>query len=156
MKLSPHFDLSEFTRSDIAVRHNIDNTLPDTLLTKAMDTASMMERIRAHLSSVVGYPVSISVTSGYRCLPLNRAVGSKDYSDHPKMLAIDFTASGFGDPFTVASELATVVDALGIGQLIHEFGYWVHVSTAVPANPNNRTITISNAGVQVGIQRIEI
>lgn len=152
MKLSPHFDLSEFTRSDTAARLGIDNSLPEYLAPAAQTTAAMMEAIRAYLSSLKGYPVTIRVNSGYRCLKLNKAIGSHSGSDHPLMCAVDFTAPGFGTPYEVAKALATAADSLGIGQLIAEFGQWVHVSTKHPGNPNNRIITISRNGVVMGIK----
>jgi len=151
MKLSPHFNLEEFTRSSTAARLGIDNDLPIELTGEAQRTAAMMEAIRAYLSKVKGYPVTVRVSSGYRCLPLNKAIGSKDTSDHVLMCAIDFTAPGFGSPFEVAKELAPVVDSLGIGQLILEYGQWIHVSTKTPKNINNRIITISHSGTVMGI-----
>ena len=151
MKLSSHFDLAEFTRSSTAARLGIDNDLPIELTGAAQRTAAMMEAIRAYLSKLKGYPVTVRVSSGYRCLALNRAIGSKDSSDHPLMCAIDFTAPGFGSPFDVALALEPAVDSLGIGQLIAEYGQWVHVSTKTPSNINNRIITISKDGTVMGI-----
>ncbi len=49
MKLSPEFTLEEFTRSDTALRLGIDNSLPPQLTSKALETAHMLERIRAYL-----------------------------------------------------------------------------------------------------------
>ncbi|MDB5731042.1 MAG: peptidase [Variovorax sp.] len=142
MNLSPHFSLDEFTAT---AHRGIDNSLPDSLLPQAKLTADLMEKIRAHLG------VPIIVTSGYRCIALNRAIGSADTSDHPKAMAVDFKAPSFGTPFAVATELAEHADALGIGQLIHEFGRWVHVSTRMPIQTRNRVITISAAGTVGGI-----
>lgn len=151
MNLTEHFTVAEFTDSDTARRHGIDNSLPATLLVEATSTCEMLERIRARLSRLVGQPVPIIVTSGYRCLALNRVIGSGDGSDHVRAAAVDFKAPKFGTAFQLATILAPLVGELGIGQLIHEFGSWVHVSTRVPSKPVNRIITISRRGTEAGI-----
>lgn len=152
MQLSEHFTVEEFTESDTATRQGIDNSLPATLLPAAQATCQMLERIRECLSSIAGRPIPIIVTSGYRSAVLNAAVGSGPGSDHPRALAADFKAPAFGTPREICDALADRVDDLGIGQLIHEFGRWVHVSTRTPANAVNRIITITARGTEVGIQ----
>lgn len=154
MNLSPHFSLEEYIASDTAMRLGIDNRLPDSLMEEARRTCEMMERIRARLSRLVGQPVPIVITSGYRCPQLNRAIGSTDTSDHVRAMAVDFKAGRFGTAYQVAQLLAPIVGELEIGQLIHEFGSWVHVSTRRPEKPINRIITISRRGTEVGIQEV--
>ena len=152
--LTAHFSLAEFTASDTAKRQHIDNSLPDSLRVTAVQTCSMMERIRARLCTLAGRDISIAVTSGYRCVALNAAIGSVATSDHPRAMAVDFKAPGFGTPFQIATALAPFVSEMGIGQLIHEFGAWVHVSTRRPSSDVNRIITISTHGTVVGIERV--
>lgn len=154
MNLTPHFTREEFTASDTALRLGIDNSLPEQMLDEARRTCEMMERIRARLTRLAGQQVPIVVTSGYRCLQLNRAIGSADTSDHVRAMAMDFKAGYFGAPYHVARMLAPLVDELSIGQLIHEYGTWVHVSTRLPADPINRIITISKRGTEVGVQEV--
>ena len=154
MKLTPHFTLEEFTRSDTALRLGIDNRLPPQLMRAAQETAHMMERIRAYLCDRAGCDIPIVVTSGYRCAALNQAVGSKTSSDHVRMLAVDFKAPEFGSAYAVAKALQTGVSGLQIGQLIHEFGAWVHVSTRIPDLAANRIITINSHGTQPGIVKV--
>ena len=149
MKLSSHFTLAEFTESDYADRHGISNDLPEDLLASALATAEMMERIRDALG---GKP--IHSLSGYRCAAVNTGIGSGVTSDHIKALAVDFKCPEFGTPYAVAKHLSTQLESLGIGQLIHEFGTWVHVSTRQPSNDINRILTISRRGTVVGIERI--
>jgi len=149
MMLSAHFSLAEFTASDTALRKGIDNSLPGGLVPAAQTTARMMEAIRAALG---GLPITL--TSGYRSPALNAAIGSGPTSDHPRAQAVDFKCPAFGTPYEVAKHLATKLDSLGIGQLIHEYGTWVHVSTRPASKIVNRVITISAAGTQVGIQRV--
>lgn len=151
MNLSPHFTDHEFTASDMAERRGIDNSLPSALLANAEGTARMLESIRTYLSKRAGRDIPVQITSGYRCPALNRAIGSSDASDHTKAMAADIKAPAFGTAFEVATALAPHVSELGIGQLIHEFGSWVHVSTRVPSNPVNRIITIDKAGTHLGI-----
>ena len=143
--MTPHFTLSEFTASDTAARLGINNDLPDELRENALKTLEMMERIRFHIDA------PITITSGYRCEALNRAIGSKPTSDHTLAFAVDFKAPKAGTPAEIAKDLASVIDVLGIGQLILEFGAWVHVSLARPDKVINRIITIDKTGVRAGI-----
>ena len=143
--MTPHFSLEEFTASDTAARLNIDNRLPDELREAAHQTLEMMERIRFHIEA------PITITSGYRCEALNKAVGSKPGSDHTLAFAVDFKAPRAGTPFQIAASLAPVIKIIGIGQLILEFGTWVHVSTRIPDKTINRIITIDKIGVKAGI-----
>ena len=149
MKLSEHFTLEEATVSQTAARMGIDNTPDDAMLQEMIKTAEFMEGVRETL----GKP--ITVTSWYRCPDLERAVagiapGRPLSGHHPKGAAVDFICPGFGSPLMVAQRLATEVDRLGIGQLIYEFGGWVHISR-LPVAPVNRVITIDQRGVQAGI-----
>jgi zinc D-Ala-D-Ala carboxypeptidase len=154
MNLSPHFTLAEFTASDTAARLGIDNDLPIHLVEVARGTAQMMERIRSHLTYLHGNPVPIVVTSAWRSPKLNAAIGSRGSSDHLKMLAVDFKAPAFGSPAKVCRALVPAVDDLGIGQLIHEFGAWVHVSSRDPDRASNRIITATARGFVTGIQEV--
>jgi hypothetical protein len=151
MKLSPHFTLAEFTRSDTALRLDIDNSLPPQLANKALEMAHLMERIRSHLSDLAGKQVPVVITSGYRCPALNTAIGGAEQSDHQRMMAVDFRAQVFGSPQQICRALAPAVNSLQIGQLILEYGSWVHVSLATPVKPQNRIITRTATGYSVGI-----
>ena len=148
-----HFTLSEFAASDTATRLQIDNTLPEHLVPAAEGTLLMLGRIRAQLCDLAGHDVPIRISSGYRCVRLNAAVRGSAGSDHLLAAAADWTAPAFGTPFAICQALLPHLDALGIGQLIHEFGAWVHTSTRTRrANPINRSITVTHAGTSVGIQ----
>ncbi len=147
-----HFTLAEFARSDTAVRLQIDNALPEHLLPNAESTLLMMERIRAQLCELAGRDIPIRISSGYRCLALNWALKSASTSDHVSACAVDWTAPAFGSPYEICLALHPHLDALGIGQLIAEFGTWVHTSTKL-ASPVNRAITITHAGTTTGIHK---
>ena len=149
MKLSEHFTLAELTASNKAAALGIDNSPAQELVPRLVLVAEMLERIR----STLGAP--ITVTSGYRCQPLNRAVGGVTSSDHTQGRAADIIAPGYGTPYDIAKALAPMVSVLGIGQLILEGvkgKQWVHVSTNMPERVSNRVITITDAGAQLGIQ----
>lgn len=120
MKLSQHFSLDEFTRSDYATRHGIDNTPPGFVLTNLRMLATRLERVRL----VLGAPLLI--TSGYRCPELNRAIGGSITSAHVGGLAADFIAPEFGSPYQVARSIEANADEVDFDQLIFEGG-WVHI-----------------------------
>lgn len=151
MKLTPHFTLEEFTRSDRALRLGIDNSLPLQLTNKALETAHMLERVRAYLCERARKEVPIEVTSGYRCPALNGAVGGAVQSDHQRMMAVDFRAPVFGTPQQICQSLAPAVYSLQIGQLILEYGSWVHISLVVPDKAQNRILTRTASGYSVGV-----
>ena len=143
----------EVAESDISVAGRILGEFAD-LLPEAQATAGMLERIRARLSLIAGREVPIYLSSGYRCLPLNRALGSADTSHHVLAAAADWTAPAFGSPSEVCTVLAPFVSELGIGQLINEYpdrAGWVHTSTRPPARPGNRIITIMERGTLAGV-----
>lgn len=121
MNLSPHFTLAEFTVSDTAARKGIDNTPPDSAMPALRRTAQGLEAVRVRLGMA-----PITVTSGYRSLALNRAIGSKDTSQHTKGEAADFICPRFGSPSEVAWSLRD--SGIEFDQLILEFGRWVHIS----------------------------
>ena len=149
MNLSAHFTLAELTTTEV---RGVDNTCPPELLPELHDTAEMMERIRAALSADKGFDVPVIVTSAYRSQAVNQRVGGSNHSDHMQALAVDFKAPAYGTPYDVCKFLSRHLDGLGIGQVIHEFGRWIHVSRRTPARAVNRVITITAAGVQVGVQ----
>jgi zinc D-Ala-D-Ala carboxypeptidase len=143
-RLSAHLTVAEFTDSDMAARLGIDNSLPDELVGAAQATGTMLERVRA----VLGSPILVS--SGYRCMALNTAIGSGPGSDHPKAEALDFRSPDFGTPLAICQALEPRLEELGIGQIIFEHT-WVHISTRAPANPVNAVLTSAGAGYVEGI-----
>lgn len=143
MNLSPHFTLAEFTTSTTAARCGIDNDPPAELLATLKRTALGMETVRIRLG---GMP--IVVNSGYRSLALNRAIGSKDSSQHVKGEAVDFICPRFGSPANIVAALKD--SDVPYDQLILEFarrgGGWVHVSFADSAR--RQAFALDERGVQ--------
>lgn len=120
IQLSPNFYLSEFLISAEAVRRGISNT-PDPLAIQALfKTAKLLEQVRSLLGNKI-----ITISSGFRCLALNRAIGSGDTSQHLTGDAADFNCRAFGTPLQVAAAIAK--SSIKFGQLIQE-GNWVHIS----------------------------
>jgi hypothetical protein len=127
MMLSEHFNLNEFTASETATRKGIDNTPPAVVTERLRMLAATLEQVRSLLGNN-----SIRISSGYRCLALNRAIGSGDLSAHVLGYAVDFTCPKFGTPKEVANKIAE--SSIRFDQLILEGNQWVHLSV----DPRNR------------------
>jgi len=141
MKLTPNFDLAEFTISQTASRLGLDNTPPPEVVERLKEvTAPCMERVRAILRK----PCLIS--SGYRSAAVNRAVGGVKNSAHVDGYAVDFIAPAFGRPIDVVRAL--LEGGLKFDQIIEE-GTWVHVSFA-PAM-RQQVLTKADHGYVQGI-----
>ena len=119
--LSPNFSVSEATESPTASRLEISNVPSLPILEVMRKTALGMELVRATLNS----PIRIS--SWYRNLELNRALRSKDTSQHIKGEAVDFTSALFGSPLEIVQCLVERKDKIRFDQLILEHT-WVHIS----------------------------
>lgn len=85
MQLTKHFHLHEFIKSDTAAKLGIDNKPEFRDVLNLMYLSLKLERVRE-----VCYNSPIIITSGFRNLPLNRAVGGSETSDHMRGLAADF------------------------------------------------------------------
>ena len=91
MQLSQNFSLEEMTRSETAARRGLDNTPDAETIEHLRETAALLEQVR----ELLGHPITI--TSGYRSLKVNSAIGSKPTSDHVLGYACDFVCPGYGD-----------------------------------------------------------
>lgn len=133
-RLQQSFWLSEFLRSDLAVRLGIENVPHATAMGNVRHVlAPGMQRIRNLLDSAV------FITSGFRCLELNRALRSRDDSQHVLGLAADFVCTGFGTARKVAAALVEHGSEIRFDQLVYEGG-WVHCSF-VPSRPRYEVLT---------------
>lgn len=121
--LSDNFTLQEAIFSSIAERLGIDNTKysADVYATARL-TAAKMEKVRALLGNV-----PLHIDSWIRCLELNRALHSKDTSQHILGEAVDFLCPAFGTPAQIAHKIQEYQDLIGYDQLIMEYS-WVHIS----------------------------
>lgn len=128
--ITPHFTYQEATFSPYAIRHSIDNSLPDILLENVKRQAELMEKVRYEL----GKPIFVS--SWYRCPELNQAIGGAIQSAHIKALATDFV-SPFGTPTEICQKI--IASGIEFDQLIDE-GTWVHIAlSALPSR--NQVLT---------------
>lgn len=126
MKLSAHFALAEFTRSESAKRHGVSNEpTPEHLKNLITLCEKVLEPIRMKFG-----PINIS--SGYRSKILNHYIGGSLNSQHCEAKACDIDMDGMGGPSN--TEIFNYIkDSLEFDQLIWEFGDnnkpdWVHVS----------------------------
>lgn len=144
--LTPHFTLEELTDSQTAARKGLKNVPPVGSPERAnlQRTAEVMEEVRTFLGDK---PVLIS--SGYRSPPVNAAVGGSKSSAHMSGLAIDFSCPGFGTPLQICKALEPHMKKLGVDQLIHEYGTWVHLGLTA-AMPRHQALTIDNRGTRTG------
>jgi zinc D-Ala-D-Ala carboxypeptidase len=131
MNLTTNFSLHELTKSETALRLDLDNT-PDEQATENLRLLCEMvlQPVRDH------YGKGVKVNSAYRSPESNAAVGGSKTSDHCKGMAADIEIPGVAN-----ADLAQwIMDNLDYTQLILEFytpgipdSGWVHVSY----DPNN-------------------
>ena len=146
-QLSEHFTLEEAVFSSTADRLGIDNNqVTPELLATAQRTATRLEKVRFILAC------PLHVDSWIRCLALNRALGSKDTSQHIKAQAVDFTAPQYGTPAEIAKKLVANADLLRYDQLIMEHS-WVHISFCSPSDtPRGEVLSLlATGGYTTGI-----
>ena len=126
MKLSEHFALAEFTRSESAKRHGVSNEpTPEHWENLKVLCEKVLEPIRTKFG-----PLNIS--SGYRSKVLNHYIGGSLSSQHCEGKAADIDQDGMGGASN--TEIFNYIkDNLEFDQMIWEFGDnnkpdWVHVS----------------------------
>jgi len=121
MNMPPNFSISELTFSQTAARNSIDNTPDDEVLINLTQLAWTLQEIRDGIKS------PIIVSSGYRGLALNTAIGGSKTSAHMKGMAADISTPSM-TPLELAQWVAENI--AGYDQIIHEFGRWVHLGLA--------------------------
>lgn len=148
MNLSPHFTLEEATISQEASRRGIDNLSPSSeVIEVARKTAFELEIVRSTLNT------PIHINSWIRSLNLNRAIGSKDSSQHVLGCAVDFISPSFGSPSRICQYLLGYKDLIRWDQLILEHT-WVHISwNFVPILQSRGQVLslLSTGGYAVGL-----
>lgn len=124
--LSPNFSLHEMTKSETALRLNLDNTPSDQVVANLkMLAVNVLQPVRNHFQR------GVKVNSGYRSPDVNQAVEGSRTSDHCRGCAADIEIPGIAN-----YELAKwIKENLKFKQLILEFytlgipdSGWVHVS----------------------------
>jgi zinc D-Ala-D-Ala carboxypeptidase len=126
MKLSANFSLAEMTKSDTALRLDMENTPGDDEIANMTALCdNVLQKVRDH------YGMGVKVNSGFRHPDVNAAVGGSKTSDHCKGMAADIEIPGVAN-----ADLAQwIVDNCEFRQVILEFytpgipdSGWVHVS----------------------------
>ena len=129
------FSLKAYTKSRVADRLGIDNTPPPEVIPRLkalhrnifvpIEMGFLKEKIKKkyHFKSPV-------IASAYRCLELNRALKSKDTSQHVRGEAMDIEIMGFSN-----KGLFEFCKTLDYDQLILEYytpgrpqSGWIHIS----------------------------
>jgi hypothetical protein len=121
-----YFTIDELIKSATAQRKGIKSQFKPSDEIKSSLTA-LVEKVLDPLREAYGKP--IIVTSGYRCIELNKAVGGAASSQHVKGEAADIRS--VQDTPEENKKLFDLIVKLGLpfDQLINEYGYdWVHVS----------------------------
>lgn len=103
LKVGRYFRLYEFVNSSVAKQAGIDNSIPSPLVLSHIEDlcANILDPIRSKLGS----PLIIS--SGYRCVALNRLVRGSVSSYHLAGRAADITAGDFKALVDVVSGLVS-------------------------------------------------
>lgn len=133
-KISKNFTYGELIRSQTAARQGIDNTPTEE------EYKNLLYIVRRCLEPVrrqFGTPVII--TSGFRCLELNRAIGSHDGSQHISGEAIDFVVQS--KSIDGVFRWITTESLVEWDQIIHEFGEWIHISYVNDRENRNEILT---------------
>lgn len=137
--LSPHFRLSEFTRSRTAEAAGIDNRIPEALIPNLVTLCeAVLEPLRQH----AGKPITIS--SGYRCLRLNALVGGVPTSQHLTGEAADLHLPSLAEGRAWFNWIAT---HCSYDQLLWErrgSTRWIHVSCRSDPSKNRRKVLTVN------------
>ena len=139
MNLSPHFTLEELTFTD---HREYDNTPNDQELANLVRLAEFLEQVKTLLG---GKPIMIN--SAFRSEEVNRAVGSKDTSQHRRGCAADIRV-----PDMTPDEVVTAIMGSGLpyDQVIREFDRWTHVSIPNPEDsaPRSMALIIDKSGTR--------
>ena len=125
MMLSEHFSLREFTKSDYAIRHGLDN-IPSSWEIECM--RALCENVMEPIRLLCGEK-PIIITSGYRSKVVNAGIGGSKTSQHKKGQAADFEVLGMSNKAVINLIRKSEIP---VDQCIAEFGEegWNHVSYA--------------------------
>lgn len=124
LHLSKHFTFYELTRSGAAIENDIDNT-PNLQQEQALRhlAINILEPLRQQFGPIV-------ISSGFRCLKVNRLVGGRPASQHMRGEAADIIIN---DVERGLRMFAFIKSRLDFDQLIWEpmgslTPQWLHVS----------------------------
>ena len=139
MRLSRSFLLSEFTKSNTALRLGINNEpSKEGILKLTLLATSLLQVIRDRIGP-------LRITSGYRSPQLSEAIGSSSNSQHCRYEAVDLQYFKRGKMDNIKIYDALIELDLDYDQCILEFGNatehidptepaWIHISWKVVDN----------------------
>lgn len=129
---SDFFTLEEFTRSSTAQRLKIDNTPSDEVIRNIEYGVQMvLDPLRRILQT------PITITSGYRCSALNKAVGGVSNSWHTKGNAADIRVKNEEEAKAIFQVLKTLpsVDTVLFEHSANSI--WMHVQWDMERTPRH-------------------
>jgi zinc D-Ala-D-Ala carboxypeptidase len=150
MNLTKNFTLAEMTKSETALRHDMDNTPGEQEIAALKLLAEkVLQPVRDHFGK------GVKVNSGFRHPEVNAKVGGSKTSDHCRGQAADIEIPGIPN-----AELAEwIKDNLDFRQLILEFytpgipdSGWVHVSYVAEDNKKQVLTATKQNGKTVYLQ----
>lgn len=138
INLSKNFTLEELTRSNTAQLLGIDNKPNVTIIGNLQKLAKyILQPTRDE------WRKPLIITSGYRCLDLNKAVGGAQNSYHTQGLAADVSVMSKQEGRTLATYFLRrkLCDLVILEN--HKSTYWVHVQLS--QNPRHRYLELSKS-----------
>lgn len=89
-----YFSYSEFFKSDVAEKHQVNNIPDDAQLSQVLgNIKALVSNILDPLRAMIGRPIII--TSGYRSKRVNELVGGSIFSQHMSGKAADIHVQGY-------------------------------------------------------------
>lgn len=136
--LSPNFSLQEMIISGTAARRGIDNT-PDEL--EIQNLKLLCEYVLEPVRLLLPENDVLMVTSGFRSIYLNQAIGGSKNSQHCRGQAADT----YSRKLTVDALYKLIRESsINLDQCIWEFGKWIHLSFNVAGNRNEYLRALKN------------
>lgn len=125
-KYPKYFQLDEFLHSDVALKNRIRNYPTWEAVENLNKLALLLDKIREKLG------MSITITSGFRSLALNKKIGGSATSQHRKGEAADCECEDNKKLFDTVKQMIDDGE-IEVAQLIWEYGTkkqpeWVHIS----------------------------
>lgn len=89
-----YFSYSEFFKSDVAEKHQVNNIPDDAQLSQVLgNIKALVSNVLDPLRAMIGRPIII--TSGYRSKRVNELVGGSIFSQHMSGKAADIHVQGY-------------------------------------------------------------
>lgn len=143
-----YFTLRELCKSVTATNKGINNS---PSISEARNLESLVDNILDPIRE--NYKKPIVVSSGYRCVKLNKLVGGSTTSQHVTGEAVDIhsTSDTYKDNMVLFNLILSMKDKLNWDQLIYEYGNstgpdWIHISYR-KNGPNRHEVLIASKNI---------